>query len=205
MAESASPLDLTSQYWEQRYQDGRTGWDLGQPAPPFVSLCVSAAAPKPGRIAVLGAGRGHDALFFAEQGFDVVGFDLAPAAIAEATLAAQTRNQSAQFLQRDIFNLEPEFAGQFDYVLEHTCFCAIAPELRPAYVDVVHGLLRSGGELIALFWAHTMPGGPPFGATVAELQERFAAQFDLVSWELAANSVDGRQGAEYLARLRRVD
>jgi len=195
--------ELTSAYWEQRYQDGRTGWDLGQPAPPFVTLLESDNAPTPGRIAVLGAGRGHDALLFADRGFEVVGFDLAPSAIAEATLAAHAQNLSAQFLQRDIFNLEPDFAGQFDYVLEHTCFCAIAPELRTNYVHLVHWLLRPGGELIALFWAHSMPGGPPFGTTVDELQQRFSSQFDPVSFEKVSNSVPSRQDAEYLGRFRR--
>lgn len=195
--------NLSPHFWEQRYQEGKTAWDLGQPAPPFVTLLASDQAPPPGRIAVLGAGRGHDALLFADRGFDVVGFDLAPSAIAEATLAAQTRHLSAQFLERDIFHLEPAFAGQFDYVLEHTCFCAIAPELRIDYVHLVHWLLRPAGELIALFWAHAMPGGPPFGSTVAELQQRFAAQFDALSFAIAPHSVDSRQGTEYLARLRR--
>lgn len=189
--------------WEQRYQDGKTGWDLGQPAPPFVTLLQSVAGLEPGRMAVLGAGRGHDALLFADRGFEVVGFDLAPSAIAAATQAAKDRKLSAQFLQRDIFALEPEFAGQFDYVLEHTCFCAIAPELRPAYVKLVQWLLRPSGELLALFWAHSMPGGPPFGATVTELQQRFGGQFETVTFELATNSVPSRQGTEYLARFRR--
>lgn len=189
--------------WEQRYQDGKTGWDLSDPAPPFVTLLQSVDAPEPGRMAVLGAGRGHDALLFADRGFEVVGFDVAPSAIAAATQATKARKLSAQFLQRDIFALEPEFAGQFDYVLEHTCFCAIDPELRPDYVNLVQWLLRPGGELIALFWAHSMPGGPPFGSTVEELQQRFAGPLETLSFELATDSVPSRQGAEYLCRFRR--
>lgn len=196
---------LTATFWEQRYQDGKTGWDLGQPAPPFVALLASDQAPPPGRIAVLGSGSGQDALLFADRGFEVVGFDLAPTAIAIATQTAQDRHLSVQFLHRDIFNLEPEFANSFDYVLEHTCFCAIAPALRPDYVQLVHWLLRPGGELIALFWAHAMPGGPPFGATVEELQQRFTAQFTLISWAKATHSVPSRQDAEYLGRFRRPD
>ncbi len=195
-------LHLAADYWEQRYQDGRTGWDLGQPAPPFVRLLDSDQSPTPGRMAVLGAGRGYDALLFADRGFEVVGFDLAPSAIATATQQAQARHLSAQFLQRNIFELQPEFAGQFDYVLEHTCFCAIDPSQRTDYVQVVHTLLHPGGELIALFWAHQMPGGPPFGATVDELHQRFTPFFDILQFAPAANSVAGREN-EFLARLRR--
>ncbi len=31
------------------------------------------------------------------------------------------------------------------------------------------------GELIALFWAHNHPDGPPFGATLEEIQDLFSA------------------------------
>ncbi|GAB1540138.1 hypothetical protein NUACC21_28070 [Scytonema sp. NUACC21] len=77
------------QYWEQRYQEGTTRWDLGQAPPPFVSLLCSTAAPTPGHIAVLGCGRGYDALLFADRGFEVIGFDFADSAITEALALAQ--------------------------------------------------------------------------------------------------------------------
>ncbi len=194
--------DLTAEFWEGRYQEGTARWDLGQPAPPFVSLLQSDAAPKPGRMAVLGSGRGHDALLFAAQGFEVVGFDFAPSAIADATQAAATRGLQARFLQRDIFALADEFSQSFDYVLEHTCFCAILPEQRPDYVRLVQQLLKPEGELIALFWAHSRPGGPPFGAPIEVIQTLFAPSF-VGSFRLAADSIAARQQEEYLARLRR--
>ncbi|QYO64489.1 methyltransferase domain-containing protein [Leptolyngbya sp. 7M] len=193
---------LTAEFWEGRYQDGTDRWDLGQPAPPFVSLLQSLQAPAPGRIAVLGSGRGHDALLFAQHGFEVVGFDFAPSAIVAARAAAQERGLSAQFLQRDIFELDAEFANQFDYVLEHTCFCAILPEQRGNYVRLVQNLLRPVGELIGLFWTHDRVGGPPFGVSVTELYQQFQPEFEVVLLERATNSVEGRRNEEYLVRLR---
>lgn len=193
---------LTADFWEGRYQEGTARWDLGQPAPPFVDLLQSPAAPKPGRIAVLGSGNGHDALLFAEHGFDVVGFDFAPSAIATATATAKDRGLTAQFLQRDIFGLAEEFADAFDYVLEHTCFCAISPEQRSKYEKLVQAILRPGGELIGLFWAHEREGGPPFGVSVTELKQQFEPDFEVLSLILAANSVESRRNEEYLARLR---
>lgn len=200
--ESLSAAELSVDFWEGRYQDGTTGWDLGQPAPAFVSLLKSDHAPKPGRIAVIGSGRGHDALWFAAQGFEVVGFDFAPSAIATATASAQSRHlTNAQFLQRDIFALLPEFAQQFDYVLEHTCFCAIAPELRQQYADIVAGLLRPKGELIALFWAHSRLGGPPFGVSLEELETLFKPRFEIQSLTKVDQSPPNRTNEEYLGRL----
>ncbi len=190
-----------SQYWENRYIEGTTGWDLGQAAPPFVSLLDLVAAPKSGKIAVLGAGSGYDALLFAQRGFEVIGFDFAPSAIASATQLAQSSSISAQFLQRNIFDLPAEFPHYFDYVLEHTCFCAIEPGDRPAYVKLVKSLLKPSGELIALFWAHNQPGGPPFGTTTAEIRQYFEPDFKINSLTLANNSVSQRQGQEYLGRF----
>ena len=188
------------EYWENRYIEGKTGWDLGQAAPPFVSL-LNAAAPKAGKIAVLGSGSGYDALLFAQRGFEVIGFDFAPSAIASATELAQNSGISAQFLQRNIFDLPAEYPHYFDYVLEHTCFCAIELRLRPAYVKLVKSLLKPSGELIALFWAHNQPGGPPFGVTTAEINQYFEPYFKINSLSLATNSVPQRQEQEYLGRF----
>jgi SAM-dependent methyltransferase len=204
-SQSRSAAELSAGFWEGRYQEGTTAWDLGKPAPAFVDLMASTQAPQPGRMVVVGAGRGHDALWFASQGFEVVGFDFAPSAIAQATEIAAARSlTNAQFLQRDIFELLPEFAGQFDWVLEHTCFCAIAPELRSRYVDVVAGLLRPGGEFIGLFWAHDRPGGPPFGISVAEIRDLFSPKFAIRSLDRVGRSPENRAGEEYLGHFLSV-
>jgi methyl halide transferase len=199
---SADLSALSADFWEARYREGTDRWDLGQPAPPFVSLLASVNAPQPGRIAVLGAGRGHDALLFAAQGFDVVGFDFAPFAVEAATQAANVQHLSAQFLQRDIFALASEFADSFQYVLEHTCFCAISPQQRAEYVSVIQAILQPGGELIGLFWCHPRPGGPPYGVTVEALTQQFSTAFEILALEPVNNSVDSRQNEEYLARMR---
>ena len=191
--------NLTAQAWEKRYQNRGDRWNLGYPAPPFTNLLASANAPLPGKLAVLGCGKGHDALFFAESGFTVTGFDFAPSAIAEATATAQARKISARFLQRDIFALDKEFTSSFDYVLEHTCFCAIDPSWRSQYVEVVKSLLLPGGKLIALFYTHNRPDGPPFGVSPQEVLNYFAADFEPVLFQKAKDSIARRQGNEHLA------
>ncbi len=193
----------TPNFWEQRYQEGTTRWDLGKAAPPLASLLSSPDAPPPGRAAILGCGRGYEAVLFASYGFEVVGFDFAPSAIATATRRAENSRSSAKFLQRDIFDLPEEFPGYFDYVIEHTCFCAIPPAKRSDYVRVARSLLRPGGELIGLFFTHSRPGGPPFGVTPAEIREYFTSDFEILSLAPATNSIPSRQGEEHLARFCR--
>jgi SAM-dependent methyltransferase len=102
---------LSAEYWNQRYQEGSDPWNLGFPAPPFVNLMASAARLAPGRMAVLGCGHGQEALFFAEQGFEVVGCDFSALAIAAAQSAAHDRGLSVEFLlfgsRFEILSLEP--------------------------------------------------------------------------------------------------
>jgi methyl halide transferase len=191
--------DLTPAAWEQRYQNSQDRWDLGCPAPPLIGLLASAQAPQPGRVAVLGCGSGQDAMLFAEAGFEVIGFDFAPSAIERASKVAQARNLTAQFLQRNIFELEPEFLNGFDYVLEHTCFCAIDPSLRSEYVQVVKNLLRPNGQLIALFYTHNKPDGPPFGVKPKAILAEFTPYFEISSFQPAKDSIARRQGEEHLA------
>jgi SAM-dependent methyltransferase len=190
--------DLTATAWEDRYQTDNTPWDLVHPAPVFVGLLDSDQCPHPGSMAVLGCGKGHDALLFAAAGFEVVGFDFAQSPIEQAQATATAKNLKAQFLQRDIFDLVPEFLQGFDFVLEHTCFCAIDPSLRSQYVQLVKSLLRPQGKLIALFFTHNRPGGPPFGIQPAEVLELFTPEFEPLRFEPNQQSVASRQGEEYL-------
>lgn len=208
--ETSGPIDsqplpsdnaLSVEFWEQHYQEGRARWNLGQPAPPFVSWLKAANAPPPGKTIVLGSGPGYEAMLFAERGFEVTAVDFAPSAIAEASQAAAQQDLPIQFLQRDIFDLVPEFAGQFDYVVEHTCFCAIEPSLRTAYVDLVASLLKPGGELLALFFTHDRLGGPPFGSTPEQIRQLFEPKFTVLSLRPETHSIEARQGEEHVGHF----
>lgn len=191
--------DLTPEAWEQRYQESRDRWDLGCPAPPLINLLASAQAPKPGRMAVLGCGSGQDAMLFSSAEFDVIGFDFAPSAIKRARTTANARRLKAQFLQRNILELEAEFLHSFDYVLEHTCFCTIDAPLRSQYVQVVKNLLRPNGQLIALFYTNRPSDEPPFGIKPEAILDFFTPHFDILLFKAAKDSIARRKGEEHLA------
>src|SRR5688572_24240821 len=100
----------STEFWEQRYQEGRTGWDLGGPTPVFATLLESPNAAQlvpSGEILVVGCGKGHDVLLFARHGFDALGVDFAPSAVQLGARAARQAGLSdtARFEQADIFDL----------------------------------------------------------------------------------------------------
>jgi SAM-dependent methyltransferase len=191
-------------FWRDRYQRGETPWDLGAGSPHFRDW-LSRHDPEifpPGKTAVLGCGRGHDAALFAAAGFDVVGFDYAPEAIAEAQ---RLYDGKVRFEQADIFALadrQSPWAHAFDYVVEHTCFCAIHPSERPAYVQSVATMLKLGGYLLGVFWEHDKTDGPPFSTPENEIKSAFSNDFELLSVETREPVAD-RSGMERLCVLRR--
>jgi methyl halide transferase len=198
-----SPLPVNVPgFWEEIYQAGRTGWDLGKPTPAFQRLLASGEL-APGRMLVLGAGRGHDAREFARHGFEVTAVDFAADAVQamERLADAQAR---VEIVQADIFDLPPAFERRFDYLLEYTCFCAIDPARRGEYADVAARVLRPGGTYVALFFPLDGPaGGPPFAVREAEVQDLFGARgFTLVRRERPEDSVAQRRGMEELMIFR---
>lgn len=190
-------------FWEEIYRGGRAGWDLGGPTPVFQRILRERNF-EPGRTIVLGAGRGHDARMFARRGFEVTAVDFAEEAVQGMRDLADPE-APVQILQADIFELPSELHGNFDYLLEYTCFCAIDPDRREEYAEIASHLLQPGGTLIALLFPVTdRPGGPPFGVDPEEFLRLFLNQdFDLLHRERPSDSVSQRQGVEELVILKK--
>ena len=193
------PEDVNSaRKWETDYARHTDGWDLGGPTPVFERLISTRQLP-PGRMIVLGAGRGHDARLFARHGFQVTAVDFASQAVQEMHRLADPA-APVEILQQDIFTLPETLEHSFDYVLEYTCFCAIDPTRRAEYADLVTRLLKPNGLYIDLaFPLDGRKGGPPFAVTEAEIFDLFENRgFKLLSREKPAESVSPRRHAEEL-------
>ncbi len=196
--------DVSSpQKWEADYQGKTDGWDLAGPTPALKRIAESGRF-KPGRMFVPCAGRGHDAREFARHGFNVTAVDFSPSAVAEMRRLADPAAPMG-ILQHDMFELPHRLDGQFDYVLQYTCFCAIDPKRRTEYADLVARLLKPGGTYIDLaFPLDGRAGGPPFAVSDDELIGLFAARgFQLVSREKLEDSISPRRHAEELLVFRK--
>lgn len=193
MADIHSP-----EFWDSVYRAGQTGWDLGGPTPVFCALAESGRFP-PGKMIVLGAGRGYDARLFARHGFEVTAVDFTPEAVRDMRMLAEAVAPVA-VLRADLFDLPPLFEGAFDYVLEYVTYCAIDPARRSDYAGVVDRLLRAGGRFIGLlFPIGDHPGGPPFAVAPDELIERLLERgFELQHREFPEASIAPRRGREEL-------
>ena len=190
--------------WEALYQSGEAQWDKGAPAPAL--LAFLAHTPLSGRVLVPGCGRGHDVRAIAAAGaeeIEVIGLDISPSAFAGVETLPNTR-----FVVGDIFALPAEFASAFNAVFEHTCYCAIPRERRDDYVRAIANVLKPGGVLLGIFYLNPRDDpdpslGPPFNATLDELDTRFAQHFALLRSETPTRAFPGRESREVLRVLQR--
>ena len=191
---------LSREYWEQRYQSGDMPWEKGAPSPGLVDfLAVHPDLPR-GAVCVPGCGTGHDVREFARAGFDTFGFDIAPSAIKLAAEKTKAAGLKAKFQLADFLHDEPP--QKFDWIFEHTLFCAIKPQERDDYVRAALRWLKPDGQYLAVNYLIPDKDGPPFGTTRDELWRRFSPHFELVE-ELVPRSYPNRTGLELLLWWRR--
>lgn len=197
--------------WDERYRLADTPWDKGAAHPALVRWLEAHPGRLTGDVLVPGCGLGHDvrSIAAASAGARVLGLDIAPSAVAAASRFANPPH--ATFLTGDLFDLPADRAGGFDWVWEHTCFCAIDIGRRDDYVTAVTRALRPGGRLLGVFYLdpyhreHRPGGGPPHGCTLEELAERFerAGAFRMIASDAPEATFPGREGCERLLLMER--
>lgn len=193
---AVSRIDDHMNQWEQRYQTRDMPWEKGEPSPGLVDFLAQHPKLPGATVCVPGGGTGHDALAWAHAGFRVYGYDLAPSAVRLSRQRSQDLAMSAEFRETDFLRDEPPF--QFDWLFEHTLFCAIQPNERGLYVKAVQRWLKPGGNYLAVNYMITDDDeGPPFCVTREELLKRFSPGFALKA-DWLPRSYPNREGREWM-------
>ena len=180
--------------WEGRYRTGDTPWEKGAPSPGLADFLAAHPELPRGNVCVPGCGTGHDVRAWAAAGFDAHGFDLAPSAIRlfqEKT--AREHLPKAHCSRADFLSDAP--AQRFDWLFEHTLFCAIDPARRGEYVQAAVRWLKPDGQFLAVHYFIPDEEGPPFGTTREEVIERFSPWFELKE-DWVPRSYPNRTGLE---------
>jgi methyl halide transferase len=181
--------------WESRYQSHDMPWEKGEPSPGLVDFLAGHPQLERGTVLVPGCGSGHDARAWAAAGFAVTGYDIAPSAIALAREKTAAAGLKAEFILGDFLAETPPC--EFDWVFEHTLFCAIEPTSRGEYARAALRWLKPGGHYLAVNYLIPDKDGPPYGTTRAELLEWFSPGFALLE-EWVPRSYPNRTGLELM-------
>ncbi|KVV15977.1 methyltransferase domain-containing protein [Flavobacterium sp. TAB 87] len=185
-------MKLTKEYWEDRYQQQQTAWDIGSISTPLKEY-IDQLTDKSLSILIPGGGNSYELEYLLENGFEsvfVVDFATTPLHYIRKRIP---HLQSEQLIQADFFELE----GHFDLILEQTFFCALNPYLREKYVEKVKSLLKPNGKVAGVFFQFPLTEvGPPFGGSKTEYENLFRTNFRIKSLETAYNSIKPRRENE---------
>lgn len=168
----------TQDFWQQRFETGETPWDRRGAHPQLLQWLDQGLITPAHRIVVPGCGSGHELLSLGEAGIAAIGLDYAPAAVALARDRLGSLPGAVE--QADVLAWQP--AEPLDLVYEQTCLCALHPDHWRRYADQLHGWLKPGGLLLALFMqarrenaAQGLVEGPPYHGDINAMRALFPA------------------------------
>jgi len=183
-------------YWTQRYQEGRTGWDIGYPSTPIKEYCDQ-LSDKDIAILIPGAGNAYEAAYLWEKGFkNIFVLDISKFPLEKF----QERNPDFpkdQLLLADFF----EHKNQYDLILEQTFFCSFVPtdENRFAYSKHIAKLLKPNGKLVGVWFDIPLTGDMekrPFGGNKTLYLKYLESFLETETFERCYNSIPARMGNE---------
>jgi SAM-dependent methyltransferase len=129
--------------WDRRY----AGRELLWTATPNRFLVAEAADLPPGRALDLATGEGRNAVWLAEQGWQVTGVDFSRVALAKAEQLAGGRGVDAQWVHADLRDYRPE-PGGFDLVIAF--YLQVPQEERRRILRAAAEAVAPGGTLLVV-------------------------------------------------------
>jgi len=118
----------------------------------------------------VGCGLGDNAVFMAQNGYEVTAIDLSQSAIDWAK--KRFAGGPVTFRQEDLFELAQDLPGQFDLVHETYTIQALPAALRPELYKVIASLVAPGGRLLVISRSRpedVVPDGPPWELAKSDL------------------------------------
>ncbi len=188
-----------STYWNQRYKQQLTGWDIGYASTPIVEY-INQLEDKNLDILIPGAGKAWEVEYIFNRGFkNVIYLDFA--SLSSKYFKARCPDfPDSQIITGDFFKHE----GKYDLIIEQTFFSSLQPLQRQDYVAKTAELLKNNGKVAGLLFDINFPfQGPPFGGSYREYKLLFEKAFNFIHFEKCKNSIKPRKGNELFLLLQK--
>lgn len=184
--------ELNELYWNNRYKDGNTGWDIGY-SNPILTNFIKTNADTEKKILIPGCGNAYEAKQLMQSGYSKTYIlDVAQ------TPLERFKNENPNFPSQNILHENFfDHNSTYHFIMEQTFFCALNPSLREDYVKKMHELLMPNGILFGLLFASEFEkAGPPFGGSAEEYETLFTPYFEIIHLEFCLESIPPRSGNE---------
>lgn len=185
---------MHADFWLERWARNQIGFHLGEVNPYLQRHWPALQLPAGARVLVPLCGKSLDLTWLAAQGHRVLGVELAERAVedffAEQGLQAEVLEHGAFKVYRagalelwcgDFFALGAADVVDCSALYDRAALIALPPALRERYAAQLTAILPSGcqGLLITLDYPQSQMEGPPFAVSDAEVQERFAGDWQV--------------------------
>jgi hypothetical protein len=184
--------ELGFSFWEDKYKENATGWDIGGVSTPLQTY-FDQLSNKNLHILIPGAGNSYEAEYLHNSGFknvDVIDLVSDP---LENLLERTPTFPKGNLFQGNFF----EHTKKYSLIIEQTFFCALHPSERENYAKKMHNLLEDKGKVVGLlFDVDFEKDHPPFGGSLEEYLSLFSKYFNIQIIEKSYNSVKPRVGTE---------
>lgn len=189
---------INKKYWEQRYENGETGWDTGKVSPPLKAY-IDQITNKDLRILVPGCGSAYEAEYLYDNGFHNVTVIDVVRSILDEFIDRCSEFPPGNVILGDFFTHE----GQYDLILEQTFFSSIPTELRAVYAEQANNLLVKNGKIAGVLFDFESDVGPPYGGSIKEYEKYFNHMFNVKTLEACHNSNESWRDLELFIILEK--
>lgn len=194
-------MNLTEEFWDNKYKTNDIGWDLGTVSPPIKAYIDQLSkSDKELKILIPGGGHGYEAEYLNSKGFkNVYVVDVSETALSNLKNRVPSF-PAAHLIKKNFFELDMTF----DLIIEQTFFCAINPEHRALYAEKASKILHTNGKIIGLLFNVPLnKTHPPFGGNKEEYLTYFKPYFHIGLMEKATNSHESRLGKELFFNIQK--
>ncbi|GAB3749513.1 thiopurine S-methyltransferase [Lysobacter olei] len=183
---------MEPEFWHQRWQEKRIGFHQPKATPLMLKHWPSLGVAPGSRVFVPLAGKSQDMLWFAAQGYRVLGVELSqlaveqffgendlPYTITQSPYGRHYRSGEIELVCGDAFALDTRLLEECDAVFDRAALIALPPAMRERYATELYGKLpgRCRGLLITLEYPqHEMPG-PPFSVPEDEVRRLYGKRW----------------------------
>ena len=186
--------------WDAHYRTGQPPWETGRHSDELQRF-IAEENIQPCRVIELGCGSGINAVWLAQQGFEVTAVDFSPLAIDKARRRATEDKVAVRFILGDVLDLHETFEP-FPFFFDRGCYHVVRRDNLQAYVRTLQQLTAPGSIGLVLAGNARSPHEPGKGPPVVsaeEIRAELGSAFEIVSLrEFYFDQIEG-DGVRFLA------
>ncbi|TOB20857.1 thiopurine S-methyltransferase [Vibrio parahaemolyticus] len=184
---------INQQFWDNLFTQGTMPWDA-KTTPQELKAYLENALHSGQSVFIPGCGAAYEVTHFVDCGHDVIAMDYSAEAVNLAK--SQLGQYQDKVMLGDVFSAD--FSRAFDVIYERAFLAALPREKWDEYFAMVERLLPSNGLLVGYFVISDdyRSRFPPFCLRSGEIEQKLAANFNLIESAPVTDSVDVFKGKE---------